>query len=155
VVVIGIDPGVNTGLAVYRDGQLVECHSPAPGIVRAIDLVRELVRLHPGRVLVAFEDSRLIGGIGGARRGSKADTARLQGAGSVKRDCAIWAEALGLMGVPYRQISPRDKGSKVDARGFALLTGWDAPTNQHSRDAAMVAYPYRNQNVLRGGIDLV
>ena len=144
MVTIGIDPGVHTGLAIYRDGELIRCASPAPGIIEAMEIVTEVCRSEPGRVLVVFEDARLIGGIGGAQRGSKADRARLQGAGSGKRDCAIWAELLGRLGVPYRQVSPKSKGAKLDADQFEALTWWGAPTNQHSRDAAIIARPYRH-----------
>jgi len=144
MVTIGIDPGTHTGLAIYRDGELIRCASPAPGIIEAIEIVTEVCRSEPGRVLVVYEDARLIGGIGGAQRGSKADLARLQGAGSVKRDCAIWAELVERLGVPYRQVSPKGKGAKLDAGQFEALTGWSAPTNQHGRDAAIIAWPYRH-----------
>ena len=144
MIVIGIDPGVCTGLAIYRDGELIRCASPAPGIIEAMEIVTEVYRSEPGRVLVVFEDARLIGGFGGQPHGSKIDCARLQGVGSVKRDCLIWAELVERLGVPYRQVSPKSKGPKLDAAQFEALTGWGAPTNQHSRDAATIARPYRH-----------
>jgi len=145
MIVIGIDPGVHTGLAICRDGELIRCASPAPGIIEAMEIVTKLAHSEPGRVLVVFEDARLIGGINGAQRGSKADRARLQGAGSVKRDCAIWAELLGRLGVPYISVSPRDKGAKLSAAQFEALTGWTSASNEHSRDAGVLAWRYRNQ----------
>ena len=33
---------------------------------------------------------------------------------------------------------------KLDAARFKALTGWAAPSNQHQRDAAVVAWRYRN-----------
>ena len=145
MIVVGIDPGVHTGLAICRDGDLIRCASPAPGYVEAEEIVRAVCASEPGRVLVVFEDARLIGGIGGAQRGSKADRARLQGAGSVKRDCAIWVELLGRLGVPYISVSPREKGAKLDAAQFEALTGWTSASNEHSRDAGVLAWRYRNQ----------
>ena len=94
--------------------------------------------------MVVYEDARLIGGIGGARAGSKETAARAQGAGSVKRDSALWQELLENIGCSYHRISPRAKGGKLDACEFEMLTGWESRTNQHGRDAAMVAWAYRN-----------
>ena len=41
-------------------------------------------------------------------------------------------------------ISPKGKGAKVNAERFEQVTGWTGASNEHTRDAAMVAYPYRN-----------
>ena len=49
----------------------------------------------------------------------------------------------GQHGVPAHGISPKEKGAKLDAATFALMTGWQGKSNQHERDAAMVAWPYR------------
>ncbi len=150
-VIIGIDPGVHTGVAVYINGKLTYMATPAMPILAAIDLVlsyqtalyeREMDG-KSGSLLVIFEDARMIGGIGGARRGSKADTARLRGAGSVQRDCGIWDEFLTKHQIEHRKISPRQKGAKLSAEKFKSVTGWTAATNQHSRDAAMLVWPYR------------
>lgn len=142
MVVIGIDPGVHTGVAVYIDGKLHRCESM--GAHEAWALVRGLAECGPP-VMVVFEDARLIGGIGGAKVGSKEAAARAQGAGSVKRDCALWAELLEELGCPYRSISPKAKGAKVGAEEFARITGWSWRTNCHGRDAAMIAWAFRNQ----------
>ena len=139
-VVIGIDPGTHTGVAVYRDGQLIRCE--AMGAHDAFDLVRQLAASET--VMVVYEDARLIGGIGGARAGSRETAARAQGAGSVKRDSALWQELLEKLGCSYHRISPRAKGGKMTRVEFKLLAKWDAPTNQHGRDAAMIAWIYRN-----------
>jgi hypothetical protein len=138
--VIGIDPGTHTGVAVYRDGQLTICE--AMGAHDAFDLVRQLAAAET--VMVVYEDARLIGGIGGARAGSRDAAARAQGAGSVKRDSALWFELLEKLGCSYHRISPRAKGGKLTRNEFKALTKWDAQTNQHGRDAAMIAWTYRN-----------
>lgn len=45
--------------------------------------------------------------------------------------------------IPAHGISPTRKGAKVDAERFAAITGWEGSSNEHTRDAAMVAWPYR------------
>ena len=65
--------------------------------------------------------------------------AKQQGAGSVKRDCTIWADFLGGHGIPFKTVSPLKKGAKVDAATFIKLSGgWQGRTNEHGRDAALL-----------------
>jgi len=48
------------------------------------------------------------------------------------------------LSIPCISVSPKGKGKKLDAKQFAVVTGWIAKSNQHERDAATVAWPYRN-----------
>lgn len=57
--------------------------------------------------------------------------------------CRLITSVCGELGIACHGISPKGKGAKVDAAEFARLTGWLASSNQHARDAAMVAFPYR------------
>ena len=88
---------------------------------------------------VAFEDARLRTWYG-TTRGTKADTARLQGAGSVKRDCQIWADFLAGSGIKCHAISPQGKGAKVAAQDFARITGATARINEHAPDAGTLGF---------------
>jgi hypothetical protein len=131
MLMIGIDPGVTTGVAAW-DGQALQSVT-SMSICEAMMYVQALhqaKRLHS----VTFEDARLRTWYGDKGREA------LQGAGSIKRDCQIWAEWLGMLGCPYKAISPQAKGAKVDAAAFARLTGWTARTNNHARDAAMLVF---------------
>jgi hypothetical protein len=133
--IIGIDPGVHTGFAVWlpehRRFELIETMS----IHRAMWLVLES---RHARTLnhVVFEDARMRTWFGD--RDPKKDRDRLMGAGSVRRDCQIWAEFLGDSNIPYRTLSPKQKGEKVDAAMFRRLSGWQQQTNEHGRDAGML-----------------
>jgi len=135
---IGLDPGTNTGLAVYdSESKRLTCVETLK-IHQAMDFIRD--RWNAGGVMmVTFEDARLVGG-GGFMRDRKSAMARSQGAGSVKRDCSIWADFLADLGCPYHTVSPRQKGTKLDAEPFAKLTGWTGRTSQHARDAAMLVF---------------
>ena len=42
-------------------------------------------------------------------------------------------------------VGPKHKGAKLDAEQFAKVTGWTGSSNQHERDADMVAWQYRGR----------
>ena len=143
--VIGIDPGAKSGFARYVDGQLVELVTCAPHTL----LPFIAARVHdaaPAPVLLVFEDSRLqsycwnaraAGGTGAALRAAR-------NLGQVDGICQMLEGWCGAFGVPYAPVSPKGKGSKMDAAAFKHLTGCHRRLNQHERDAALVAWPYRN-----------
>ena len=132
--IVGIDPGVNTGFAVWSRAERRLTTVETLGITQAMTLIRTMAdaeALHS----VRFEDARLRTWFGA--RGREA----LQGAGSIKRDCSIWQEFLsGLVGVPFLPVSPQSKGAKLDAAAFKRLTGWQGRTSEHGRDAAMLVW---------------
>ncbi len=129
---IGIDPGVKTGLAVWNlEAQRFQSIESCT-ILEAIEIV---ATLHRGEdIEVWFEDARLRKWFG--KKGREA----LQGAGSIKRDCSIWEDALTRAGIKFKAIPPMRNITKVDAKLFARMTGITSPTNEHSRDAAMLVF---------------
>ena len=129
--VIGIDPGVTTGFALYdrEEKRLVAVESFQ--ILEAMDEVR--VRVHLG-IEIRFEDARMRRWFG--KKGREA----LQGAGSIKRDCQIWEDFCRLHGIKATHIPPMDNLTKLNAGQFAKLTGWEGRTNEHGRDAAMLVF---------------
>lgn len=133
MIVLGIDPGVNTGLALYRDSKLVGMRTVTP--LRLIDALRQVC---PD--MVVMEDSRLQGAVWHKSPGAvkiARDVGRIDGW------CDLIEAACTHMGTDLIKISPKDKGAKLDAVAFQAATGWKGQTNAHERDAAMVAYPYR------------
>ncbi len=136
--ILGIDPGASTGLATYVDGALASLETIAPH-----ELERTLRAVMPGRVV--FEDSRLESRAWNARQkaayGAALATAR--SLGQVDAWCRLITDLCAELGIPAHGISPTAKGAKRDAESFAITTGWKGRCNQHERDAAMVAWPYR------------
>jgi len=129
---IGIDTGVNTGVAIWNaKTQKFEAVETCK-IHRAIELVGKLHRACP--LMVRVEDARLRKWYG------KAGRERLQGAGSVKRDASIWEDFLNDLGVRHELVAPASNRTKLDAKTFAKVTGYTGSTNEHSRDAAMLVY---------------
>lgn len=137
--ILGIDPGASTGVATFIDGELVQLDTITPGKIE-----RTIRDVMPARVL--FEDSRLETRAWNARTkaayGAALATAR--SLGQVDAWCRLITEVCGELGIPAHGISPTAKGAKVQADRFAIITGWKGSSNEHTRDAAMVAWPYRS-----------
>lgn len=134
--IMGIDPGVQTGIAIYRAGQLSELHTIAPHEISGC-----ITGNKPGRVI--FEDSRLTSFMFNQVKSRAAALKMARNVGEIDAWCRLITAVCGELGIACHGISPKGKGAKVDAAEFARMTGWLASSNQHVRDAAMVAYPYR------------
>ena len=136
MVLIGLDPGVHTGLAVFQNGALVELATIHPASIRSA-----LVQWSPKRVV--FEDSRLQSHNWTTHAARAAALKMARNIGEVDGYCRIIVEHCAELGIAAHGISPKGKGAKMDADSFRELTGWAGRTNQHERDAAMVCWPHR------------
>ena len=154
-VVIGIDPGQHCGVAVFEGGELQRLYTVAPHELlgslrlRLEDAMRAPVSDTKPRawpLLVVFEDSRLQSHVWAAEGRSKGAGALkiARNLGMVDAICAQIEAWCADEDVPYCPVSPKGKGSKMDAAAFKHLTGWGKRANQHERDAALLAWPYRN-----------
>ncbi len=134
-ITIGIDPGVNTGIAMAIDGvlEVVETRD----FWRAVELVDSCRRL---AFTLIIEDPR-----GQRVAPSQYNSARLRGVGSVERDAKLWIEYAERYGIPYRAVKP-GKLRKIDAATFAKLTGWTGRTSEHARAAAMMVHERTKPN---------
>lgn len=139
MILIGIDTGLDTGLAVWDTGRRVFRAVATLRIHRAIEAVRDWERNNPGQVRVVFEDARQRRWIPDSHD-LRREMGRRQGAGSVKRDAVIWEEALTDYGIPFEAVRPRQGLTKWDADTFARITGWEGRTSNHARDAAMLVF---------------
>jgi len=70
----------------------------------------------------------------------KSGREKLQGAGSVKRDCKIWEDFLTDKKIPFELVPPKANKTKTTAAQFKAVTKWQPRTNEHARDAAMLVY---------------
>jgi hypothetical protein len=136
-VIVGIDPGVNTGIAIWdrleKKLRVVTC----VGFIEALDWIDSLTASTPRESIhVRYEDARLRKWFGSAGR------EQLQGAGSIKRDCQLWEEFLTREGLSFEKVPPKNNKTKTDGKYFKKITGWEGRTNSHSRDAAMLVFNY-------------
>ena len=134
---LGIDPGTHTGIAIWdktsRRLEMVDTMT----ITKAMEIVKAnvgLTKSFGGEVVVFFEDARKRSWFGHASR------ERLQGAGSVKRDCSIWETFCEELGVECRKIAPKHNTTKLTASQFRVLTNWQGRTSDHARDATMLVF---------------
>lgn len=134
-ILIGIDPGVKTGLAVWDAATQKITALRCDGIITAMKFLTLALSAYNQDALVVYIENPNLRKWYGPRASQKQ-----QGAGSIKRDYAIWLEFLQHHGIAYQEVAPKNVLTKLDAKTFASLTGWQGKTNEHSRDAAMLVY---------------
>jgi hypothetical protein len=135
-VILGIDPGANTGVAVFTGGKLETLHTISP------HQIPEFLR-STGAQRVIFEDSRLTSFVFTTVKSRPVALNMARKVGTVDAWCLLIQLVCSDLDIPGHGISPAGKGAKLDAKAFARATGWLAASNSHCRDAAMVAWPYR------------
>lgn len=129
---VGIDTGVNTGVAVWNKKQKRFVFIESLMIHQAIDFVCKLSKKYS--IFVRVEDARQRKWFGENAEEKK------QGAGSVKRDSKIWDDFLKDKGIPYEMVSPAKNKTKLDSKMFRRITKYTGETNEHKRDAAMLVF---------------
>ena len=135
-VILGIDPGVNTGVAVFIKGNLSHLETISPG-----DLDNFISLIKPDRIV--FEDSRLQSYTWTSVKSRPAALKMARNIGEIDAWCRLITIICERLSISAHGISPKSKGEKLDAEIFGKVTGWKGKTNQHERDAAMIAWPYR------------
>lgn len=141
MIVIGLDPGVVTGFAIWDALHMALEAVQSCSIHRAMSRVLDNWQSAAARgygFLVLFEDARTLKFPGG--RNAKKEGKVLQGVGSVKRDCGIWEDFLEDHGIPYQAKRWTRGTTKWTTEYFNRVTGWDKPTNEHARDAAVSVF---------------
>lgn len=129
MIYIGIDPGVNTGVAVWDSRAKSFDMIQTTTIAYALGHCEMMRKAYPSTIII-MEDARLRKWFG------KSGREQLQGAGSIKRDCGIWEEVFPNI----VKVAPKNNRTKLDAATFAKITGWQGRTSVHARDAAMLVY---------------
>jgi hypothetical protein len=132
-IIAGIDPGVKTGLAIWSCGDQEFMELKTCSVIEAFEYLRNY-KLSDNLDEIRFEDARLRKWFGNA--GSE----KLQGAGSVKRDCKIWQEFCEYYEIPFQSTKPAKGQTKWSAAYFRRMTGWSKRTSQHARDAAVLVF---------------
>jgi hypothetical protein len=136
--IIGIDTGVNTGLAVWSKSEKRFVTIETLAIHAAINFINGFVSLDDkkSKTLIRVEDARQRKWFG------ERSTEKLQGAGSVKRDCKIWEDFLKDLKADFEMVAPKKGMTKMDAARFKQMTGYTGLTSSHARDAAMLVYGF-------------
>ena len=136
MLILGLDPGSSTGVATFIDGALVHLRTVDPA--EMIDAIR---LANPQRVI--FEDSRLQSHTWTQAKTRAAALKMARNVGEIDAWCKLIVATCDRLSIAAHGISPKGKGAKLDATQFAAATGWVGRSNEHERDAAMVAWKYR------------
>jgi hypothetical protein len=134
---VGIDPGTDTGVAIWNREKKRFDQIQTLAIHRAMELVNGLNKLYPGQIYVRFEDARKRKFFRGENMAAKQ-----QGAGSIKRDSTIWEDFLKDHRIVFEGTTAGKLKTKYSAEEFEKLTGWTQRTSNHARDAAILVYGY-------------
>jgi hypothetical protein len=128
-VLIGIDPGTNTGIALKKCGifQMVDTMTVVEAVL-IVHWIKEECSKKGLSLLVRVEDARLRTFFG------KTGPEKWKGAGSVMRDCAIWEAELARLEIDFQLVHPKNVKATT-AEAFAKITGWKGRTSIHAREA--------------------
>lgn len=135
---VGIDPGVKTGLAVWDSKEQAFLSVETKMLHEAFLSIIEMKNNCNCEFMVIVEDARL-------RKFDKGLTKeKLQGAGSVKRDCKAWEDFLKDYSIPFKMVAPRANLNKLaeysNLKTWTLNTKWTKQTSEHARCAAMLVF---------------
>jgi len=142
-IIIGIDPGTKTGVAIFKPLFKSFNYINTLKIHEAIVLIADFVEDHPhAKIIVRIEDARTWKPFSKNRRESDA---KKMGAGSIRRDCAIWEDFLAdikkeFPNVDYEFVNLQSNVKKLSADTFKRITGYEGKTTEHSRDAGILAF---------------
>ena len=135
MIFIGVDTGTHTGVAVWDSDEREFLEIKTMMLHQALQFVITMCQVwNRENVMVLFEDAR-------QRKwfGYNSD-AKMQGAGSVKRDAAIWEEFCTDYEIAFRALPPAKGATKLKPDYFKAITGWKGKTSEHARDAAMIVF---------------
>ena len=117
---IGIDPGTHTGVAIWDSRRKAFIELSTIPIHQALQKVMKYHSENKGRcdIYVVFEDARQRTWFGK----DKNTNAKLQGAGSIKRDCSIWEDFCRDYQIPYIAVAPIKGGTKLSEAYFKAVS---------------------------------
>lgn len=141
MIYIGIDAGKNTGLAVWDSKLKAFTKITTLPIHRAMIIVNDMAGDYLNKIHVRVEDARKRTWYGN-KMSYNEERSKLQGVGSIKRDCSIWEDFLSDIGVNFEMVPPKRNITKLTSEQFKRITGYTKRTNEHSRDAAMLVYGF-------------
>lgn len=137
---IGIDPGTNTGFAIWNP------------ILKAFTEVSTL-KIHHALLRIQFLSTTYTvevycenpnTWVEFKEQSRKHSDMRRQGAGSIKRDFSIWRDFCKDLGIAFFPVSLHKTMKKLPPEAFVQYTGWFSRTSVHARDAAMLVLNRNN-----------
>ena len=133
---IGIDPGVNTGFAVWdsEEKQFVEISTL--DFWRAIDRVNDF--WYEEDLTIVIEDPGQHRTTYARHRTQKGQNRINQNVGAANREATLLIERFRQLG--YTVIPVKPVRRKLTAGDFKQVTGYTGRTSEHGRDAGMLVF---------------
>jgi hypothetical protein len=141
--IIGVDPGNNTGVAIFKNEKLIELKTFTP-FAFILWFQKNAIEID----LVVFENSKLqshifTGGYTNKRVGGRIG----RNIGQVDGFCEIIKDMCEFYGIECKGVSPLAKGKKINHQTFKdFVPYYNKQTNQHERDAAQVVLSFIYKN---------
>jgi hypothetical protein len=137
---IGIDPGRNTGVAVYSSAQKKIIDLKTLDFWGVIAFLKELKLIHDTNFEVVMENPGLNSFIYSRNHHENA-TIKLkmaQDVGRNKEQAFLIIDYLKMNNITFREVRPTTAKWKADI--FNRYTGWTGNSNEHTRDAGRLVY---------------
>jgi hypothetical protein len=136
-VYVGIDPGVNTGYAVWHESKFVTIATG--GFWSVIGWVENLIKDVGASSLVFRIENPILWRDFTKNRMEWSQ--RAKGAGSVERDFKLWVEYFERNNLYYEKVNPKHVGRMWDdADIFKKMTNYNGRCSKHGRDAARLVW---------------
>lgn len=129
---VGIDPGKQTGLAIYdRSEQRII-------VAETTDFWRVYNRFYASSpdmydVFIEMPNTK-------HNWHKSNDNTTSVNVGMAYRESELLAEGLERLGFNVRRVSPKQKGRKLNAEQIRKITGYEGRTSQHVRDAIALCW---------------
>lgn len=146
-ILVGIDPGANTGFAIWNKSEQKFINILTLSFWEAITHLKELrTRHHLGleKLEVFIEDvtqNKPIFHKDNRPKSGQAHDRISSNVGMNKRDCQLIIEWCQINDVKLTKVRPTKKSfTKLSKEEFKKITGYEGMISEHARDAAMLVF---------------
>jgi hypothetical protein len=138
--IIGIDAGIKTGIAIFENERLVDLKTLTPYQTilffqkNSNKIIKAVIEYSKGQSYIFNQRSEM----------SKAVIGKLgRNIGQIDGLCDIFCECLESNKIPIHKHTPLGKGSKWSKKEFQLyFPYWEKQTNEHQRDAVKIVFKF-------------
>lgn len=136
---IGIDPGVKTGFAIYDRTEKEFIYLDTLDFWNAITMIENFkMQVGISYFKVIIENPNLNRPTFNRNQNARSNTRISQNVGQNKRDASLLIQFCKREGIEVQEIKPT--ATKKDAEFFSKITGYKGRCSQHGRDAALLVY---------------